>query len=120
MTSPSSSAAAPAIIQVITTVGSEADAQRLAEHLIARKLAACVQIDAAIQSVYEWKAQTCRDPEWRIVIKTSASHWEAVGRAVAEVHPYELPELIGQPLPLVSPAYRDWVAAQVVGPSDPS
>jgi periplasmic divalent cation tolerance protein len=117
MSEPDSSAAEPAIIQVITTVGSEADAQRLAEHLIARRLAACVQIDAAIQSVYGWKGEICRDPEWRVVVKTSAPHWDAVGRAIAEVHPYELPELIGHPLPLVSPAYRQWVVQQVAGPT---
>lgn len=101
------------VIQIVTTVANEADATRLAEHLIEKKLAACVQIDAPIHSVYSWKDEICRDPEWRVVIKTLGSQWEGVCQAIDAIHPYELPELIGQTMRWVTPAYRQWVAEQV-------
>lgn len=104
---------APEVLQIITTVASEADAARIAEQLIQRKLAACVQVDATIQSVYAWKGEICRDPEWRLVIKTVAARWEAICQTIDELHPYELPELIGQTMSWATPAYRQWVAEQV-------
>ncbi|MEX0824644.1 MAG: divalent-cation tolerance protein CutA [Pirellulaceae bacterium] len=113
MQSPLPATEASEILQIITTVGSEADASRLAEQLIQRRLAACVQIDATIHSVYAWKGETCRDPEWRLVIKTMASRWTMICQVIDEIHPYELPELIGQTMPWATPAYRQWVAEQV-------
>lgn len=113
MSSMSPTTEASQILQIITTVGSEADASQLAEQLIQRKLAACVQIDAAIHSVYAWKGETCRDPEWRLVIKTIALRWESICQVIEDIHPYELPELIGQTMDWATPAYRQWVAEQV-------
>ena len=60
----------PDILTVTTTVGSRADAERLARRLLERRLAACVQLDEAVTSVYRWQGRLCADPEVRLVIKT--------------------------------------------------
>jgi periplasmic divalent cation tolerance protein len=54
---------------VNTTVGSEAEARRLAELLLQQRLAACVQIEA-LQSHYRWQGALMCEPEWRLSCKT--------------------------------------------------
>lgn len=99
-------------LQVITTVGSEADAQRIAEALIQQRLAACVQIDAAIQSYYRWEGRLAVDTEWRLVIKTTRSRWDALRQTLAQLHPYELPEMIATEIVLGSDEYLAWMARE--------
>lgn len=111
---PQQAAAQPVLgLQVITTVGSEADAQRIAEALIQQRLAACVQVDPAVRSYYRWEGRLAVDTEWRLVIKTTRGRWDAVQQAIDQLHPYELPELVATPIAVGSDAYLAWVAQQV-------
>lgn len=99
-------------LQVITTVGSEADAQRIAEALIRQRLAACVQVDPAVRSYYRWEGRLTADTEWRLVIKTTRSRWDALRQAVGQLHPYELPEMIAMDIVLGSEQYLAWMARE--------
>src|ERR1043166_2500510 len=69
-------------------------AQALAYLLVEGRHAACVNVVPAIRSVYRWKGEVQRDDETLLVIKTRASHFEALKQAVLKNHPYELPEVI--------------------------
>ena len=48
---------------ILTAVGSQDEADRLAEMLVTRQLAACVQI-GSISSVYRWKGKVIKEPEF--------------------------------------------------------
>ena len=99
------------ILIVTTTVGSAADAQRLARELVERRLAACVQVDAGVTSFYRWEGKLCEDAEWRLVIKTQARHEAALQAFFAEHHPYEVPQFVAWPA-AASAAYGEWVRAE--------
>jgi periplasmic divalent cation tolerance protein len=103
----------PDIWTVTTTVGSLPDAQALARALLARGLAACVQLDAGVQSFYRWEGKDCEDPEVRLTIKTTAASHRAVAAAFAELHPYDLPQFVAWPAAAASEAYAAWVRAAV-------
>lgn len=79
---------------VITTVGTEEEANQLAEELVARRHAACVNIVPVHRSVYRWQGKICDDREFLLVIKTEESEYEAVEATVGELHSYELPEIL--------------------------
>jgi periplasmic divalent cation tolerance protein len=66
----------------------------IAEKLVQERLAACVNIVPAVQSVYTWKGQLCHDTESTLLVKTRASLVDALTRRIVELHPYELPEVI--------------------------
>jgi periplasmic divalent cation tolerance protein len=91
-----------------TTLGSRADAERLARELLSRRLAACVQLDAGVRSFYVWEGKACEDDEVRVTIKTTAGSLEALQSALKELHPYELPQFTAWPVG-TSEAYGDWV-----------
>lgn len=103
------------ILSVTTTVGSEADAQRLAREMLQRRLAACVQLERGLVSHYRWQGRLCEEAEVRLVIKTLAACAGALQAFFAEQHPYEVPQFLACPMQ-GSRAYADWVRAEVVVP----
>src|SRR5687767_3945792 len=101
-----------ATLLVLTNLPDRAAAERLAETLIGRQLAACVNILAPCRSVYRWKGAVQHDEEHPMLVKTTAERYAALEQAIREGHPYELPEIIAVPIERGLPAYLDWVAAE--------
>jgi periplasmic divalent cation tolerance protein len=97
---------------VLTNVPDRAVAEKLADMLIEKQLAACVNILAPCRSVYRWKGAVQHDEEHPMLIKTTAERYAALEQALRSGHPYELPEIIAVPIERGLPAYLDWVAAE--------
>jgi periplasmic divalent cation tolerance protein len=104
------------ILSVTTTVGSSAAAQALAREILAQRLAACVQIDQGIASLYRWQGELVEEPEVRLVIKTLPGCEAALQALFARHHPYELPQFLAVPM-RASPAYGDWARAETQAPA---
>ena len=100
---------AEAYCVILTTVGSREEADKLAELLVTRKLAACVQM-TSVSSLYTWKGELHREPEQLLLIKTRASLYEAVEDAIRENHSYEVPEVVQLPVERGLPAYLGWIS----------
>lgn len=84
-------------------------AEHLAQSLVERRLAACVNITSPVISIYRWKNNIEKDEEALLVIKTSATGWPALEQAILELHPYDLPEIIALPLSGGNERYLNWV-----------
>ena len=97
---------------VLTNLPDRAVAERLADTLVAKNLAACVNILAPCRSVYRWKGAVQHDEEHPLLIKTTAERYGALEQALRAGHPYELPEIIAVPVERGLQAYLDWVAAE--------
>ena len=97
---------------VLTNVPDRAVAEKIADLLIDRQLAACVNILAPCRSVYRWKNAVQHDEEHPMLIKTTQERYAALEQALRAAHPYELPEIIAVPIERGLPAYLDWVAAE--------
>jgi len=97
---------------VITNLPERAAAEKLAEALIARRLAACINILAPCRSVYRWRGAVQHDEEHPVLIKTTRAAYAELEAQIRAHHPYELPEIIAVPIERGLPAYLDWVAAE--------
>ncbi len=97
---------------VLTNLPDRAAAERLADSLVEKRLAACVNILAPCRSVYRWKGALQHGEEHPVLIKTTAEGYAALEAAVRAGHPYELPEIIAVPVERGLAAYLDWVAAE--------
>lgn len=97
----------------LTTVGSAADAERIARALVERRLAACVNVVAGVVSIYRWKDGVERDEERLLVVKTRADRVEPLREALVALHPYELPELVVLPVEAGHAPYLAWVRESV-------
>ena len=113
---PPRSAAPPQLTLVLTTFGTAAAAEACGRHLVEQGLAACVQLDGPIRSIYSWQGHIETDEEFRLLVKTTSAAVAACQAAILEVHPYELPEIMVLSA-TASKAYGEWVAGQT-GRSD--
>lgn len=107
----------PELVVVITNLPDQSSAERLAENLVDRRLAACVNILAPCSSVYRWQGVTEHASEIPLLIKTTRDRYAAVEEAILALHPYELPEIVAVPVILGLATYLDWVVGEVASPS---
>jgi len=71
-----------------------AQAQKIANYLLQKKLCACVNIFTDVQSLYLWPAgsnNVATDWEVVLVVKTLVSKYQDLEKAVVEQHSYEVP-----------------------------
>jgi periplasmic divalent cation tolerance protein len=98
------------VILVITNLPDRARALELAQALVERRLAACVNVLAECTSVFRWKGVLDHATEVPVLIKTRAGRFDEVEAAIRELHPYELPEIISVPVGRGHEEYLQWVA----------
>lgn len=98
---------------VLTTAGSEMEAQKIAQALVDRRLAACVNIVPRIQAIYRWQGKVEQAVEYLLLIKTVQAREEQVRAAIRELHSYELPECISIAIESGSAEYLKWLSDSV-------
>lgn len=97
-------------IVVITTVGTEEQANTLARELVARRQAACVNVVNGLKSFYRWQGKVCHDTELMLVVKTVDSEFDAVAATIRELHSYELPEILSFVVGQGEERFLAWIA----------
>lgn len=105
------------MIVVMTTVADRADAERIAAALVAKGLAACVQVSGPVESTFRWKGQIETVQEWICSIKTRQSRYDDVEHAIRELHSYEEPEIVAVPVIASSRGYLRWLVDAVPAPA---
>lgn len=100
-------------ILVLSTAGSEHEADNIAYSLLERRQAACVNIVPKIASIYRWEGKIERSEEWLLLIKTTRDAFEQVRQTIQELHSYEVPECISLPIENGSTSYLEWLGESV-------
>jgi periplasmic divalent cation tolerance protein len=108
----SGKAADSTALLVLTNLPDRPAAEKLADALIEKRVAACVNILAPCRSVYRWKGAVQHDEEHPVLIKTTAERYGELERAIRAAHPYELPEIVAVPIERGLTEYLHWVAAE--------
>ena len=103
---------ADAAIVVLTNLPDRESAKALARALVEGRLAACVNIGAAVESIYHWQGQIETEIEVPVAIKTRQVLYSKVEAAIRKIHPYELPEIVAVPITDAFAAYLDWIDAE--------
>jgi periplasmic divalent cation tolerance protein len=100
-------------IVVLTTVGTEDQANSIAREIVARRLAACVNIVPGVRSIYRWKGKICKDGELLLVIKTMEGELASIAATIRELHSYELPEILSFRVARGDERFLEWIAGCV-------
>lgn len=98
---------------VLCTAPDNTTAQKLAEYVVNKQLAACVNILPQVKSVYRWQGAVQNDSELLLVIKTSTAGYSKLEQALQAQHPYDVPEIIVLPMSNGLPAYLNWLHESV-------
>lgn len=104
---------ATAVTAVVTTAPDAGVAEELAARVVEERLAACANVVPGVTSLYWWEGEVQRDAEVMIVLKTVTARFEALRRRIAELHPYDVPEILAFPVPEGSDEYLAWVRQEV-------
>ena len=94
---------------VLTTLPADADATAFGRALVEARLAACVNLLPAMESIYRWEGEVQQDTERQIVIKTSRERVITLWEKLRELHAYDVPEFIVIPIIDGNDAYLRWI-----------
>ncbi len=97
---------------VMTNVPDAELAKSLAHTLVERRLAACVNIMPAVQSIYRWQGAVEHASEVSLMIKSTQARYAELEAAIVALHPYDVPEVIALPIVAGLPAYLNWIIAE--------
>ncbi len=95
------------------TAANREEAARLAEMLVEKYLAACVQILPEMESVYRWQGKVERQREVLLIAKTTGAKFEELAKEVRALHSYETPEIVAVQLTAGSRPYLEWLKTSV-------
>ena len=97
-------------IVVITTVGTQDQANLLAEELVDRHHSCCVNIVRIARSVYRWQGRICDDSEYMLIIKSMDYEYPKIEAAIQELHSYDLPEILCFDVTRGEAGFLAWIA----------
>ncbi len=98
---------------VLSTFPTDQDPLPLARTLVEEQLVACVNVLPPMQSVYRWEGKVEQAVEHQLVMKTTRECLEALKARLADLHPYEVPELLVLPVVDGEDSYLQWVTESV-------
>lgn len=101
----------PAVL-VMVTAPNFRESKRLANVLVAERLAACVSFSRGWKSVYRWKGKIEESSEHLLLIKTLRARLPAVIHRVLAQHPDAVPEIIALPIRAGNPSYLSWLTQE--------
>ncbi|HOO57115.1 MAG TPA: divalent-cation tolerance protein CutA [bacterium] len=85
------------------------EAGRIADSLVSKRLAACVNMIPGVTSVFRWKGSIRTESETMLVAKTKKDKFDALKADVLRLHSYELPEIISVPIEQGLEHFLKWV-----------
>ena len=102
---------------VVLTTAPDADVARsLATRVVEERLAACANVVPGVTSIYRWEGAVQEDSEVLVILKTTPAGYGHLRDRIAELHPYEVPEILVLDTPEGSADYMRWVADEVSAP----
>jgi periplasmic divalent cation tolerance protein len=97
-------------IMVYVTTSSKAEAEKIAQTLLAERLIACANILGPVSSHFHWNGKVESAEEFLMILKSRTDLFAVLEARVRALHGYEVPEILAVPIVDGSKAYLDWMA----------
>ena len=98
------------MIIIFVSFESTEDAEKVANALIDKKLAACISL-VPVTNFYYWKGEKVRSDEIEGIIKTRDGYFEKINKEIGQLLPYSIPQIIVLDAK-ASEKYNEWVEKQ--------
>lgn len=99
-------------IMVYVTVPDLPQAERIAQTIVAERLAACANILPGMQSVYHWQGKIETGAEVVLIFKTQETLFMPLRDKIKTLHSYDTPCIIALPIAAGDQNYLDWIIAE--------
>jgi periplasmic divalent cation tolerance protein len=101
------------VLVILCTFPNSEQARQIGTVLVEAQLAACVNLVPAVESIYRWQGKVESAGEVLAIFKMTAAAFPAFQEKLAELHPYDVPEIIALSPEKISEPYRTWVCGEV-------
>jgi uncharacterized protein involved in tolerance to divalent cations len=101
-------------ILVFITASSEKEGEKIAGALVKERLAACVNVLGGIKSTFRWKGQISVEDEVLLIVKTKDKLFQKLKKRVAELHSYDVPEILAIPILAGFEKYLSWIGEETL------
>lgn len=99
------------MILVYITNPTKEEANKIAKHLIQKKLIACANI-FPIESFYNWGGKLTDGPEFVLLGKTKEVNYEKIVTEIEKIHSYTIPCILKIPIE-VNENYENWMKREM-------
>ncbi len=96
-------------VVVSTSCDDQAVCRDIAQLVLEKRLAACVQLMSPMTSFYWWEGRMARDSEYLLVMKSERSLFGQLVKTVRSIHPYDVPEIIATDITDIDADYAGWM-----------
>ena len=95
-------------IIIISTYPNKKSITLIANELVEKKLAACVNF-TKISSIYSWKGKIENSSEFIAIFKTTYKNKKLLKEKIKESHPYQTPEIAEIEISSINQSYLKWL-----------
>jgi len=96
-------------IIVFITAKNTAEAKKISEGLLKKKLIACANIVRGVESFFWWQGRIDKAKEVLLMAKTQRRLFPKIVKTVKSLHSYDCPEVIALPVVAGSQDYLRWI-----------
>ena len=93
---------------VVSTFPSKQSVTSIANQIVKKKLAACVNI-TKISSVYTWKGKIVNQDEYLALFKTTKKNQLTLKKELEKLHPYDVAEIAEINVESINQPYMKWL-----------
>ncbi|HKI81806.1 MAG TPA: divalent-cation tolerance protein CutA [Pseudodesulfovibrio sp.] len=104
---------------IYVTCSGETEAETIGGMLVAKRLAACVNILPGMRSLYWWQGKVERGEEVVLIAKTRNDLVAPLTEAVTAAHGYDVPCVVSLPITGGNPDFLAWIRAETSGEYEP-
>lgn len=101
------------VLLVLCTFPDAEKARQIGTVLVEKQLAACVNLLPGVTSIYRWEGKLEEAGETLAIFKTMRAAWPLFEKELAELHPYDVPEIVAIEPSAITEAYARWVIREV-------
>ncbi len=94
---------------VLCTCPHSGVAETIADDLVTKHIAACVNILPGVRSYFKWEGKQEAVDEVLLIIKTTTARFAELSERITALHDYEVPEIIALDIKDGLPAYLRWI-----------
>jgi periplasmic divalent cation tolerance protein len=102
------------IIYIFWTCRDKPEAKKIIHALLDQRLIACASIFPEVESIYRWEGKIEESLEVKVILKTSANHFNSIQTYIQKHCSYEVPEILQVEITRGNPHYLSWVAQETV------
>ena len=100
------------LITLFLTCADQEEAQKIADEIIDKKLAACVRL-TDVNSTYWWNGKKENSQEVMLIMESIESKFEEIETMVRGLHSYDTFVLTGYQIAKASAGVQDWVEKEL-------